>query len=251
MQIYESKQTLKPTVKSLVSEGEIAEFKDFESLSENKLTELFEEDQADGVKYLQKINRHQDFLRRQAEQKLLDSDASRELDIAALELQRVYDGAADKMEKVAPGIFDDSAVQEELVDFAETLGFHSDLFYLTNPETRIIPPGETEAVVLGDHAASVLGVLVNARTRMAEKSQADLSAEKSTLKAELEKSLRSTIEAEVLAKFKTQQQSRSDEYTSVDDIPTSRDDGFSGKVLTDAAYSKLSSADQERYLSGA
>lgn len=248
VQAFEAAQAKKPETQPLVSENEVKEFENFKQLTEEEFEDKFEDDQSGGLKYLQKLSKFQDFQRRQTDQQLQEANSQRELEAIALELQNVYDTTAEQMETILPGIFDDSAVQTELSDFAADIGFTDDMFYLTNPETRIILPGETEPLVLGEQAADILKVLTTARSKIGEKQQVDTKSMREEIKTEVEKELRPAIEKELLAKFK---KDTGNDFTSIDDIPTSETDNkFLGKVLTDAEFNKLSDAEQEAYLSG-
>ena len=246
VQQYESQDRAK--VEPLVTEKELKEFKDFKPLSDEQFEEKYEDDSKAGLKYLQKLGQFHDFQRRQAEEKLATEQQERELTAAASELERIYETTETLMEDVLPGIFDDKTVQSELTEFATDIGFTEDLFYLTNPETRIILPGESKPLVLGEQAADILKMLVTARTRLDENKTAKIDNDK--LKADIEKKLRKEIEKELLAKFK--KSGDGDSYKSIDDIPTSENENeFRNQVLSEAEFNKLTPAQQDAYLSGA
>lgn len=246
VQQYES-QDPKAKAEPLVSKAEVEEFKDFKPFTDAEFEEKFEEDAKAGLQYLQRLNRFHDFQRRQTETKLTQKEQERELDAAADDLQKIYDTTESLMEDVLPGIFDDEVVKTELTAFAEEIGFSEDLFYLTNPETRIILPGESRPLVLGEQAADILKVLVTTRKKIASGKSDETDLTKLT--ADIEKKLRTSIEKELLAKFKKSGDDK--DYTSIDDIPTSDNENqFKGKVLSESEFNKLTSQQQDAYLAG-
>lgn len=246
VQQYEAQDQAK--VEPLVTEKEIKEFENFKPMSEEEFEDKFEDDSKAGLKYLQKLGQFHDFQRRQADTKLATERQERELSAAADELEKIYATTEVLMEDVLPGIFDDETVKSELTKFAEDIGFTEDLFYLTNPETRIILPGESKPLVLGEQAADILKVLVTARTKFNENAATKIDNDK--LEAKIEKKLRKEIEKELLAKFK--KSGDDDSYKSIDDIPTSENENeFRNQVLSEAELNKLTPAQQDAYLSGA
>ncbi len=220
-------------VKSEEKPVEVAD--DFEVLTDDQFEDLADDNPAQAAIYLRKLAAHETNQR----------DAADEVKHQAA-FEEAYDNIIDtsvaEIEKVAPGIFDeDSKVQTELMDFAEDLGFTEDLYYLTNPSTKIILPGESEPLLLGEQAASILGMLVNAKSKTAAP---DTSA--------LEAKLRTDITAELMKKFKTPD---TEEYRGLNQVPkvdgeTPELSSLTGKVLTTDQLLKLSDADQEAYLAG-
>ena len=105
------------------------------------------------------------------------------------------------------------------------------MFYLTNPATKIILPGETEPLLLGEQAAHMIKFLATVKG----------------LKPDTD-SIRQQLESEILAKLK-----KPGSYVPLDAIPSAKDSQpvIPGKILSDAEYAKLSPAEQEAYLSGA
>ena len=82
------------------------------------------------------------------------------------ERNRIFTEANQQMEEAVPGIFDDkSDASDKLVEFAKDVGFTSDMFYLTNPETQVILPGAKKPVYLGTQAATMLKTLAKARDK--------------------------------------------------------------------------------------
>ena len=210
----------------------------FEEMSEKEYTDLVEDDPAKALLYMQKLNKFQHSQYAKERQ----SDA---LSAAKANEKRIMTAATEQMAEIAPGLFDeDSAVHDELVTFADTIGFSDDMFYLTNPATQVILPGETEPLFLGDQAASMLQMLVTAKGKLA--STVDKLGDKAHKK--LESKIRASVEKELLEKFKTDKDAT---FKSLQQISKAKDTKeFGESVLTDKQFTKLSEKDQERYLSG-
>jgi len=244
VQVYETQKA--PEVKPLITEAEVNQFKDFKVLSDTELEELMDEDPSAGLKYTKSLTKFNDFTKRLQEQKTQELIAERENEQVSTRLQSIYDTAASQMEEAVPGIFDNDEVQQEFQEFAKSIGFTDDMFYLTNPETRVIFPGETEALVLGEQAASIIKMLANAKklTSVSKTSEADIAK----LTKEIEAKLRIDIEKELIKKFKGD---KKEKFTSISDVSTSEEDNkYAGRVLTDREFSKLSEAEQAEYLKG-
>lgn len=234
--LKEQLQTVQDQVRTLQVEPtkETKVPNDFEVLTDEQFEDLADDNPAQAAIYLRKLGVYE------ADQRV---QADKAKDLVAFEesYDAIIDNSVAEIEKVAPGIYDeDSGVQKELMEFAESFGFSEDLFYLTNPATKIILPGETEPLLLGEQSASILGMLVNAKTKMAPQDN-----------SELETKLRAEITTELMKKFKTpvtetfrglNEVSKSD-----NDIP---EEGLAGKVLTTAQLQKLSPAEEEAYLAG-
>jgi len=207
---------------------------DFELLSDDQFEELADDNPAQAIIYQRKLAAYEASKRAAAEQ-------ARQQEEFAVEYEAVLNASAEAMEKVAPGIFDkDQPIQKELMDFAETIGFTEDMYYLTNPSTKIILPGETEPLLLGEQAASILGLLVNVKAKTAPQ---DTTA--------LETKLRTEITAELMKKFKTADPNT---FRGINQVPKSDSEipsgSFAGKVLTTDQLAKLTPAEYERYLAG-
>jgi len=213
---------------------------DFKVLSRDELKELTEESPRDAVLYMAELRDFEIAQRMTAEAK--DAEAKRSVEVANL-----FSESVKLMEAAVPDIFTEgSTAQQDLADFAETIGFTKDMFYLTNPETMIILPGETEPVYLGSQAASFIKMLADLRNKKpGDVPAADQTALRKTIEAEL----RATIEAEVLSKIKTGVGKPA--FKSMGDIPSSdAETPSSQKMLTEAQVSKLSPAALKAYLSG-
>jgi len=214
------------------TETEVAE--DFEVLTDDQFEELADDNPAQAIIYQRKLAAYEASKRAATEQ-------ARQQEEFAVEYEAVLNASAEAMEKVAPGIFDkDQPIQKELMDFAETIGFTEDMYYLTNPSTKIILPGETEPLLLGEQAASILGLLVNVKAKTAPQ---DTTA--------LETKLRTEITAELMKKFKTADPNT---FRGINQVPKSDSEipsgSFAGKVLTTDQLAKLTPAEYERYLAG-
>lgn len=216
---------------------------DFKELSESEYATLVDDSPAEALLYMRNLNKYQQ-TQYAKERETFESDRMKEQEAV------IMADATGQMEKLAPGIFDkDSTVHDDLVEFADTLGFSEDLFYLTHPGTQVILPGEAEPLFLGDQAASILGVLLNAKTQLGEKkTTVDPVVDADKLK-ELEASIRATVEKELLEKFKTDKDAT---FRSLQQISKSKDThDFGTDILSSAQFNKLTEADQEKYLSGA
>ena len=233
-QLQSVQSQLSERAKQVTTTGQEKIADDFEVLSDEQFEELADDNPAQAVIYQRKLAAYEAQQRNAAEQAKQEAEFVRAYD-------SVIDLSVEAMEKVAPGIFDpDQPVQKELMEFADSIGFTEDLYYLTNPATKIILPGETEPLLLGEQAASILGMLVDVKAKTAPK---DTTA--------LETKLRTEITAELMKKFRT---ADPDTYRSLNQVPKSDleipADTTKGKVLTTDQYAKLTPAEQERYLAG-
>jgi hypothetical protein len=142
------------------------------------------------------------------------------------------------MEDAVPGLFDTaSQASDDLREFAQGIGFTDELFYLTNPSTQIILPGQSEPILLGAQAAKILRVI--ATMKNAQPTKVDVEAIKESVKRDLEKS--------IIGKVK-----QGTDFKSLAAVPTSEESRpeFSDKVLSEAQFMKLSTKEQELYLAG-
>lgn len=210
-----------------------SEFDDFVELSDSEFSELAADSPADALLYMKKLGAFQKYEIDKAASEAAQADAE-------VYIGQVYSSANAEMEKAVPGIFTDETVAEEFRAFAEASGFTDDMFYLTNPATRIILPGESEPLLLGEQAAQIVKVL--AHFKQASVAKADV-VNTDQLKADLRKE----IEAEVIAKLKT-----GETFKSLSSVPAPQDPRpeFGNKALSEKEFAKLSPAEQELYLSG-
>lgn len=207
---------------------------DFKVLSKTEFLELSEESPREALVYMQELQEHKDALRAIQEQETLNARR-------AQEVEGLFEEAVEQMSAAVPGLFDEnSTAQQELATFAEDIGFSKDLFYLTNPETQIILPGEKTPLYLGSQAASIIKMLATVRNKVG-------ATPVDTIRKSIEAELRPKIEAEVLSKIKS---GTKKPFVSLTDIPTSASTAPLKGVLTEAEYARLSPSEQKAYLSG-
>ena len=246
----ESKAPEKPAPKSEPKKTSALP-EDFTVLSDKAFAELADEDPKEALLYMKNLGVYQEEQRQaqlEEQQKLWRERDDRE---NKAKMQTIFDETSRKMEEFVPGLFDEgSKASEELAAFANDLGFTDDMYYLTNPQTQIILPGETEPLLLGEQAASIIQTLATARTRINDLKETTVDKDKlrEEITKEVEANLRKTIEGELLAKFKT----GSDEsaFRSLTSVPSSETPEFAGKVLTEAELARLPETEQELYLAG-
>jgi len=210
----------------------VHEFTDFVELTDDEFKALAAEDAPEALVYMKQLNAFHEFQRKTAENARLE-EARQEY------LNDVFTASNAAMEQAVPGIFDaESPAAKEFEAFAVGLGFTNDMFYLTNPATQIIIPGETEPLLLGEHAAQVVAVLANAMKG---------SPVKPVDEAALRATIRRELEGEILQKLKTGQ-----DFRSLSNVPqaTTEVPEKSVAILSEAQFAKLSSAEQELYLAG-
>jgi len=213
-----------------------SEFESFKELTDAEFDALTEDQPAEALKYIKAHGKYQDYTRKVAEAK------------QAAEAYQEYQGqvfatTSAEMEKHVPGILDpESPVAQEFRDFAIDLGFDEDMFYLTNPATQIILPGETTPSLLGEQAASIIKMLAAARTK--------INAKVDTGAPDIEKikaGLRAELEAEIVAKVKA-----GTPFRSLSSMPDSSSETPSplNKVLSPEDFASLTEKEQEAYLAG-
>jgi len=197
----------------------------FTVLTDEEFIALSDESPKEALLYMKHLNHH--------------NEQKRVQETLTTQTQKLFDSVSKEMESVVPGLFSDDAVADEFRTFAETVGFTEDLFYLTNPSTMVILPGETEPVLLGDQAAKLIRVLATVKQGQKPTEVPDL--------AKIEANLRTKIETEILAKVKS-----GDTFRSLSAMPNAQETRpeFSDKVLSEAEFMKLSPKEQELYLSG-
>ena len=250
----QSKQDTRPAPKDTKSEPEPKKSvlpEDFRVLSDKEFTELADEDPKEALLYMKNLGVHQEEQRQaqlEEQQKQWKERDDRE---NQAKMQTIFDETSRKMEEFVPGLFDEeSTAGKELAEFANTLGFTDDMYYLTNPQTQIILPGETEPLLLGEQAASIIQTLASARSQITDLKEKTVDETKlrEEITKEVEAKLRKDIEAEFLAKFKTGPDEAA--FRSLTSVPSSETPEFTGKVLTEAEFARLPEAEQELYLAG-
>lgn len=207
---------------------------DFRVLSKTEFLELSEESPREALVYMQEFQEYKEAMRVKQEQETLSARRAQEVEV-------LFEEAVEQMTAAVPGLFDeDTTVQQELATFAEDIGFSKDMFYLTNPETQIILPGEKTPLYLGSQAASIIKMLATVRDKVG-------ATPVTAIRKSIEAELRPKIEAEVLSKIKS---GTKKPFVSLTDIPTSASTAPLKGVLTEAEYARLSPAEQKAYLSG-
>lgn len=225
-----------PVIQTPEVKAEVSKFADFKELSDDEFTALAAEDAPEALAYMKKLADFRDYTRATQEQQ-------RQAEYEASMAQQIFADTHAAMEEVVPGLLvAGSPVAAEFKEFAVGLGFTDDMFYLTDPSTRIILPGETEPLLLGEQAAQVIRVLANAR-------KATTAAQPVISREAIEAELRPKIEAELLSKLKT----TTPAFRSLSDVPDSSETRpeFSNKTLSEAEFAKLSAKEQALYLAGA
>lgn len=223
----------------------------FDVLSDEDFKSLAEDEPTKALLYVTKLNAHNvelaKFEAAQTTAATEKANAAKQESQTAEEVNTIIATTETTMEELVPGIFTEGEVgdvaRKEISDFAETLGFDEDMFYLTNPMTQIILPGEDQPLMLGEQAASILSVLVKAKTSIKEAATAvDETA--------LEAKIRKEVEAELVAKFKKDGMEGFRSLTDVTKVDGEKNLGDVPAILTDEQYNLLSEKEQEAYLTG-
>ena len=225
-----------PITQPPASTLDTAKFAEFKELTDDEFTALAEEDAPEALAYMKKLADYRDYTRSVQEQQ-------RQAENYAAQAQQIYADTHAAMEEAVPGLLvDGSPAAAEFMEFAVDLGFTDDMFYLTDPSTKIILPGETEPLLLGEQAAQIIRVLANAR-------KAKTAAQPAISEEAIEAKLRTKIEAELLSKLKT----TSPAFRSLSDVPDSSETRpeFNNRVLSEAEFSLLNAKEQDLYLAGA
>ena len=201
----------------------------FNVLSKSELLELSADDPPAAIAYMLEL---QEYKEKQAEKAKAESEKL----TARQQATSLFNETAKIMEEAVPGLFDEkSGKQQELVSFAESVGFTDDLFFLTNPETMIVMPGETVPKYLGKQAAGIVKFIAGLKERL-----------NTTDTKSLEKRIRTEIESEIMKKIKTSGKT----FKSLTDIPTSETDSPKPKrLLSESEMAKMSDKDIQKYLS--
>jgi hypothetical protein len=221
-QIAELTAALKTPVQE--ASQEIHQEDEFQVLSDEEFQELADESPKDALMYMKQLQQHTEF--------------QRQSEIQTQRTQQLYDAVSRDMEDAVPGLFNTaSQASDDLREFAQGIGFTDELFYLTNPSTQIILPGQSEPILLGAQAAKILRVI--ATMKNAQPTKVDVEAIKESVRKDLEKS--------IIGKVK-----QGTDFKSLAAVPTSEESRpeFSDKVLSEAQFMKLSTKEQELYLAG-
>jgi hypothetical protein len=203
----------------------------FKVLSDEEFETLAEEDIFAAVKYQRDLAKHLD---EKTKEDFKEKETKKEAELRARKEYEIVTKSAQKIQDLVPGIYDDeSDVNSNLTAFAITNGFNpEDIATLTHPGTKLIPPGATEPIMLGDGAAAIIGVLHKFYT-----SEKDL-------RERLEKEITEKVQADIMGKLKGEQ-----EFKSLGDTPGSPEKVNSGK-MSESQLSRMSLSDQRKYLGG-
>ena len=216
-----------------------AEFADFKVLTQDELAELTKEEPAEALLYINKLQEYKDFQREQ-EAKTRQEEADKE------SLNQIYQRANLAMEEAVPGIFEESGeVMNEVRDFAESIGFTEDMFYLTNPATRIILPDEDTPYVLGEQAADILKLLVGVKKMLSDAKQANTATvDEAALRAKITEE----VEASLLTKMKAGPQFKSLHalQKETEELP---EENY-GNNVSEAEFASWPKEKQDRWLAG-
>jgi len=213
-------------------------FEDFVVLSKEEFRNLAADDPTEALMYRDRLDDYRTF---QAEQAAIADQAKKKQSQTAIYEQEQVQNNVDLMAELVPGIFDDKQpVREKLTQFAIDHGFGEDMFYLTNPATKVILPGGKEPQLLGRHAAELMKTLFTVMSSSGEKVDVE------SIKAQVRKEIEAEVTSTLTKKFVNQKSGR----VTLDDIPDSgrKADDFSGKVLSEKDFSKLTKAQQDAYL---
>lgn len=228
-------EDLKQMVQDLKSKPTETEEPSFKVLTDEEFDELASEDPLEAVRYQRRERKH---LQEQADLVQADKEAA---DIEESNLRFIDDVTTAEianMAKLVPGLHDEAPeAREAFKAKAVKAGFTNDMFFLTDPGTKVIVRGETEPKLLGSLATSVMAVLAGIKD----------TAEPDTIA--LEAKLRKTITAELITKFKA---GGTKAFKSLTDAPKTSTKKQKSKHtnLSESELANLSEADQEKYLSG-
>lgn len=131
------------------------------------------------------------------------------------------------IEEAVPGIMSEqSNINEALTRFAHERGLDSyTLGVLTNPATKVIVPGQKQAVFLGDAAAGLVKLIHQHYTLANNSVPGRQGATREALEKELTPAIMEKVTKEVMAKLKTTQPAG---YRNIGDVPGKGDIPSSG-----------------------
>lgn len=222
---------------------EDARWKDFKVLSLEQYEQMVDDDPTAAVKYDRRLREWEKYQDRKERQ---ESEAKQQ----NAKLKGLIDKSMEEIDQVVPGIYDDEKgpeIRRTLAAFAMENGFENAdyLAVLTNPETRVVPPGADQSYLVGPGAKGIIKLLNTLRGKLASADPVKLRDE---LTKEIEPKLRETITKELISKFKG---TGKEAYKSLTDVPGSGDlPGSSGKAMTEAEWAKLPESEREKLLGG-
>lgn len=206
---------------------------EFRVLSDQEFQELLEDDPAEAILYDRRL-------------RVYEAEQARKLEQERIE-KEIVDRSAKAMLEVVPDLYDpNSTTNQELSKFAVEQGFNEDyLPVLTDPRTKIIPPGADEPVLLGDVAVSQVKMLYNLYQKAKSSDRAAIEKE---VTDRVTKEVTDRVTKEIMAKFKA---SPAQEYQSLASVPGNGDEPFDiTRNLTPAQVDKLTPAQRRVYLGG-
>jgi hypothetical protein len=216
-----------------------SKWKDFKVLSAEDFQELADENPIDAIKYQQELREYEKY---QDQLKAAEEEEERQVN----EDRKMVERTVERISESVPGIYDEnSEIRETLTTFAGEHGLgKSTLGMITDPATLILPPGAEQPVLLGDNAAELVEMIHKVHGLTKD------GPTRESLKAEIEKELRATIEKETLEKFKAG--SLGEEFKDIGELPSGEpvDEGIFGKTdFTEEEWARLP-ADRRRALLG-
>jgi len=192
------------TPPAVVQAPESSKFDDFVALTDEEFTALATDSPVDALEYVKQFNEFTEFKRQKAESERAAAEAKLADESYQDYVAQVFESTGRAMEQVVPGLLNPESPEAiAFQDFASSLGFTEELYYLTNPATQIILPDQKEPLLLGEHAAQIISVLAAARNF------------KPVDEAALTAKIRAELEIEILNKIK----SGNTDFRSLSSIP--------------------------------
>lgn len=234
----EALKVQKPQEAPVVTD-EDAKWKDFKKLSDAEYDQLVDDDPTSALKYDRKLREYD---RYQDRKERLESEAKAQTKHLASLVQK----SMEEIDKVYPGIYDEEKgpeIREKLASVAMESGFDNDdyLSALTNPETRIVPPGSTQSYLIGPGAKGIINLLKT----LSEKNSVEPQKLRAEITKELEPKLRETITKELLSKFKGTDK---EAFRSLTQVPGSGEVLDTPKLMTEDEWAKKSPEEREKLL---
>lgn len=176
-------------------------FKDFKQLSREEFRALQEDDPTGAQDYLFDLDEYRIYQtekRAEEDQKKQAIEAEKRIEQARKE---IVSTAVEDMKAAAPVLFGEDPkaakeMDEALKVFAEEHGMdRASLAILTDPETEIIIPGDSNRYVLGSAAAGLLKMVINAHKTLS-------SIDPDVIKAAAEKEVEGKVTRAIASKLK-------------------------------------------------
>jgi len=220
-------QTLKQSPQPLKTDS------DFKVLSDEEFQELRGDDPEEAIAYLGRLRAY-------------DIDQARKADIANRE-QAIIERSTQAMRDAIPEIYNaGSTINEDLSKFAVEQGFSEEyLPIMTDPRTKVIPPGSDEPVLLGDVAVGQVKMLHNLFQQRANNT--GRAAIEKEVTARVTKEVTDKVTKQIMTKFKA---TPPEEYRSLGDIPGGEEHFDVTKNRTAKEVDRMSEAQRRVYLGG-